>query len=245
MRKLSWVVLSGALLSVLASGAALAQATEPVRQVSLQAQAKVEVAQDWLQLRLQYQTTGSQSDDVQRDVNDALSSALKAANRVANKAQASGGALAMRVRSGGSRVNPSFGNNRRIERWNGYADLILEGVDLQAMQGVATNLQPFVLVSSSMSISAALQDATEAALTLQAIQSFREKASAVAQAFGYKSYEVAQVQVSGNASSPAATHAMTRSAPMADASMGQEASLAVQQGWQWVSVNVGGSITMR
>lgn len=245
MRKLSWVVLSGALLSMLASGAALAQATEPVRQVSLQAQAKVEVAQDWLQLRLQYQTTGSQSDDVQRDVNDALSSALKAANRVANKAQASGGALAMRVRSGGSRVNPSFGNNRRIERWNGYADLILEGVDLQAMQDVATNLQPFVLVSSSMSISAALQDATEAALTLQAIQSCRDQASAVAQAFGYKSYEVAQVQVSGNASSPAATHAMTRSAPMADASMGQETSLAVQQGWQWVSVNVGGSITMR
>lgn len=85
------------------------------------------------------------------------------------------------------------------------------------------------------------------AVDLQAIQSFKNKTSAVAQTCGYKSYEVAQVQVSGNAPSPVAMHALTRSGPTVEASVGQEAALAVQQGWQWVSVSVhvGGSITMR
>ena len=243
-RLLKATVLSAAL----AGGVAWAEANTPVREVSLQAQTRVEVAQDWLQLRLGFNNSGEQAKDVQKEVNDALAAALKLSQRAAAKAQADTGPLAMRVRTGGSQVHPRHDRNGRIERWNGSAELVIEGLDLPAIQAVAANVNQFVLRSSSMSVSAGLQAQTESALMLDAIAAFKDKAQAATQAFGYQSFEVAQVSVSGN--SPA--QPMMRAAPMAmsmamdsNAMAQGNAPLEVQAGWQWVDVTVAGSITMR
>jgi predicted secreted protein len=63
----------------------------PSREVQLQAQAQVEVAQDWLQMRLSFRTTGSQADVLQRNINTELGATLKKVNQAMAKAQAAGG----------------------------------------------------------------------------------------------------------------------------------------------------------
>ena len=218
----------------------------PSREVQLQAQAQVEVAEDWLQMRLSFRSTGSQADVLQRDINTELGAALKKANQVMAKAQAAGGALAMRVRTGGSGVYPNYDKNGRIDRWAGPAELVLEGLDMASIQQVAANIAPFVLASSGFNVSPAVKNKTESKLMLEAIPAFRAKAQAATKAFGYASFEVGQVSVSGNASVAPQVRSMARSAMQLDAMVSAEhASLDVQPGWQSVNVTVGGTVNMR
>ena len=150
-------------------------------------------------MRLSFRATGSQADVLQRNINTEVGAALKKANQAMANAQAAKGALAMRVRTGGSGVYPKYGKQGRIDRWTGHADLVLEGLDMASIQQVAANIAPFVLVSSGFSLSPAVTHKTESELMLEVIAAFKAKAQAATKAFGYASFEVAQVSVSGSA----------------------------------------------
>lgn len=81
---------------------------------------------------------------------------------------------------------------------------------------------------------------------LEAIAAFKAKAQAATKAFGYASFEVAQVSVSGSATAAPQARSMGRMAMQADARHGADnVSLDVQPGWQWVNVTVGGTVSMR
>ena len=245
-----WKLPSGVLLALALGTASWAQAQSvepPSREIQLQAQAQVEVSEDWLQMRLSFRTTGSQADVLQRNINTEVGAALKKANQAMANAQAAKGALAMRVRTGGSGVYPKYDKQGRIDRWTGHADLVLEGLDMASIQQVAANIAPFVLVSSGFSLSPAVTHKTESELMLEAIAAFKAKAQAATKAFGYASFEVEQVSVSGSATAAPQARSMGRIAAMPlDARHGADnVSLDVQPGWQWVNVTVGGTVSMR
>src|SRR5690348_8489356 len=126
--------------ALISSGASMAQA-EPLRSnvVNFQASATQEVTQDLLSVTLQANREGTQAAEVQSALKQALEAALAEAKRAAQPG-------ALDVRTGYFAVNPRYGNNGKVNGWQGTAQLVLEGTDTTRITQTAGKLNQLNVV---------------------------------------------------------------------------------------------------
>jgi len=127
-----------------------------------------------------------------------------------------------------------------ITGWQGTAELIVQGRDVQAITQLAGRINTLTIARLAFSLSRDARDKVEATVTAQAIERFRERASAVTRAFGMGSYNLREVQVSGD--EPMQPRPMMRvqaNMAMADAAPQVEAGNAL------VTVNVSGTVQLQ
>lgn len=180
-------------LFVLALGvaASLSHAEAPRQNaLSFSASATEEVTQDQLMVTLQATREGNQASEVQVALKQLMESSLAEARKAAQ------GQAGMEVRTGSFSVQPRYTNAGRISGWQGTAQLMLEGTDTARIAQTAGKLTQLNIVNMQYGLSRALRERHEAALTNEAIQRFRSRASAMAQAFGFKGYTLGEVSVS-------------------------------------------------
>lgn len=221
--------------ALLAANIANAQA-EPLRAnvVSFQATATQEVTQDLLSVTLQANREGTQAAEVQSALKQALEAALTEAKRVATP-------TGMEVRTGYFSVNPRYGNNGRVNGWQGTAQLVLEGTDTTRISQTAGKLNQLNVVNVSYGLSRALREQYESALTADAITRFRNRASELAKNFGFTAYSLGEVNVqTGEPGFQGRPMMMAMRAKSAEA----DVALPVEPGKGVLTVTVSGQVVL-
>lgn len=245
-RGLPFSVLGAAALSMAGIGAAQAQALPPApaNVVSLAATASTEVVNDWLTLVLSTTREGPEAQAVQAQLRQALDAALAEARKAASPKQ-------VEVQTGQFTLSPRYAppTNRNgvvtpggIAGWQGSAELIVQGRDLQTITQLAGKIRTMTVQRVGFSLSRETRERVETELTTQAIARFGERADAITRAFGMRSWSLREVSVSGDDAPRPVMQSMMRAsaAPMAIA----DTALPVEAGNALVSVNVSGTVQL-
>jgi predicted secreted protein len=211
--------------------------SQPAGVLSLAAQASAEVPQDVVNITLFYEQEAKDAKDPA-----ALTDAL---NQHANTAlKQAKGVSGVTARTGSFSIYPSNNRDGRISAWRGRTEVVLESSDFAAASKLAGQMSPNMQVGNvAFSLSPKAQRAAEDKLSSQAIASFRQQASASAQAFGYSSYTIREVNV-GHNGTPPRPMMMSMRAPMS-ADMKASAPVPIEAGTTTVTVNVSGSVQMK
>jgi predicted secreted protein len=221
----------------LASAAAHAQTVtqaEPAGVLSLNAQASAEVPQDVVDITLFYEQEASDPSALTSTLNQRADAALRQAKGVSG----------VTARTGSFAISPSTDRDGRISAWRGRTEVVLESHDFAAASKLAGQMASNMQVGNvQFSLSPEAQRAAEQKLTGEAIASFRQQASAGAQAFGYGSYSIREVTVGHNGVMPRPVMMMSARAMSTDSKAA--APLPLEAGTSTVSVNVSGSVQMK
>ena len=205
--------------------------------VSFSASATEELVQDQMTVTLQAIKEGAVASDVQSALKAALDSALVEARKAV---QANGG---LDVKTGSFSVSPRYGNNGKINGWQGSAQLVIEGTDTARISQLAGKLTQLNVVGVGYGLSRNLREARESALTTQAIARFRSRAQQMAHDFGFKSYTLGDVSVSST--DPGFEGRPVMYAMRAKAMEVADAPLPVEPGKGVLSVTVSGQVVLR
>lgn len=224
--------LSALTLSLL-MGAAHAEAPRQ-NALSFSASATEEVTQDLLVVTLQATREGNQAAEVQAALKQVMESALTEARKAAQ------GQPGIEVRTGSFSVQPRYTSAGRISGWQGSAQLVLEGTDTTRISQTAGKLTQLNVVNMQYGLSRGLRERHEAALTNEAIQRFRSRASAMASAFGFKGYTLGEVSVSST--EPGFEPRPYMMAARAKTMEAADAALPVEPGKGRLSVSVNGQV---
>ncbi|MFZ2298251.1 MAG: SIMPL domain-containing protein [Aquabacterium sp.] len=214
-------------------GAAHAEAPRQ-NALSFSASATEEVTQDLLVVTLQATRAGNQAAAVQTALKQVMESALTEARK------ATQGQPGIEVRTGSFSVQPSYTNAGRISGWQGSAQLVLEGTDTTRISQTAGKLTQLNVVNMQYGLSRGLRERHEAALTNEAIQRFRSRASTMASAFGFKGYTLGEVSVSST--EPGFEPRPYMMAARAKTMEAADAALPVEPGKGRLSVSVNGQV---
>ncbi len=150
--------------------------------LTLSASGVIEVLQDWLTVQLEVTREGPDAATVQAQLRAAFDAGVTAARAgVAPVASTPGAA---QFNTAGFGVYPRYGRDGRINGWQGSARLNLEGRDTARIAQLAANIPGMVVVGSSYSLSREQRIAVENQAQAQAIERFRARAQALAQAWG-------------------------------------------------------------
>lgn len=223
-----------AMCTVLASASAAADALPPPQGVvSLSASASQEVTKDLLAISLNTTREGQDAASVQSQLKQALDAALTEAKKVAKPGQ-------LEVQTGGFSLSPRYTSKGVINGWQGSAELIVEGRDMPAIGQLTGRITTLTISRVAYSLSRELRERTEGEVSAQAIARYRAKAADYARQFGYGSYAIREVNVSGNEQSTPSP--MYRAKAMSVAS--SDESLPVEAGKGVVTVSVNGTVQM-
>jgi len=212
-------------------------AEESGNRVTLSATAQVEVPQDWLTLNLSTTREGLEPAAVQNQLKQALDAALTIARPQAEKGQ-------LDLRSGNFSLSPRYGRDGKVNGWQGSVNLTLEGRDFARITTVAGKVQSLTLQDLSFGLSPSARAALEADLQAQALARFQAKAQAVAQSFGFKTYQLVQVNVGAVDGGGGQMRPMLSAAPFAKAAMA-EAAVPVEAGQSTVQLSVNGTVRLK
>lgn len=216
----------------------------PQDQMSLSATATIELTMDVLSVTLAAVREGVDAGTVQSQLKQAVDAALAEARREARPGQ-------LEVQSGMFSLNPRYAPPPArptsvppgIVGWQGRAEIVLQGRDLQAVAQLAGRLQGLTVARVGFSLSREARERAEAEATTQAIARFRARAQSYAGQFGFSGYRLREVQV--GMEEPAgfvqARAPMLRAAAMA--APGDE-PLPVEAGRTSVSATVSGSVQL-
>ena len=234
-------MLSTSLRAVLAMLALTATSTPwadtappPQGVVSLQASASLEVTKDLLGITLNTTREGADAASVQSQLKQALDAALTEAKKAAKPGQ-------LEVQTGGFSLSPRYTSKGVINGWQGSAELIVEGRDMQAIGQLTGRITTLTIARVVYSLSRELREKTEGEVSAQAIARYRAKAADYAKQFGYASYVVREVNVNSN-EQPSAPSPMYRAKAMSVTA--SDESLPVEAGKGVVTVSVNGTVQM-
>lgn len=208
---------------------------EPLKNVAqLSASGSVEVQQDLLSMSLVTSRDGLDAGTVQTQLKQALDTALGQARQAASPDL-------MAVRTGNFSLYPRYGQDGKINGWQGSTELILEGRDFARITGTAGKIQTMALGSVNFSLSPEQRARVEGQAQAQAIERFKAKAAEISAAFGFGGYTLRDVSLNTNDQGP-----MPRPRGMAmSAKAGMsEAPVPVEAGKSTVLVVVSGSVRM-
>lgn len=231
--------LAAALLIATAANAAYAQSgDESNRQLAgvlgLEAHATKEVDQDTVHITMSAEEQGADAATVSRNL-------TQKANNAMAKAKTQN---AVQVQTGNVSLYPTTNRDGKITAWRGRTELQLKSKDFGAASRLASEISGQMQMDGvSFSLSREAQEKTQAELTNQAIQAFRDQAQSNATAFGYKSFTIRQVQVGANAPIMLRMYAM-KAAPMA-ASADAAPPMQLEGGKTQVTVTVSGTVQMK
>lgn len=202
--------------------------------VNFSASAQLEVVQDLLSITLAVTREGSDAAAVQAELKQVMDAALAEARRAAQPD-------AMEVRTGNFSLYPRHGKDGRISGWQGQAELVLEGKDVQRVASTAGRLAGMNVTSVGYRVSRELAEKHEANVTAQAIERFRARAGELARQFGFGGYTLGEVSVmSGEQGGPPPPMYRAQKAEMAMA----DAPVPVEPGKGLISATVSGSVLL-
>lgn len=149
----------------------------------------------------------------------------------------------VKLASGNQQSWPVYNDKQKLESWRGRAELNLESKDFKAAGELLSQLQDKLqLQGLNFVVSDETRLAAEKKLTTDAIAAFREKADAVRQAWGAKSYSLVQMNLGSSGGGGGYPRPpMVMMMKMADAAPAAE----MAGGDSRVSINVSGSIELK
>ena len=207
-------------------------ATEQV--LTFSASARQEVSQDWLTVVARAQLEGKDPAAVQTQLNAIVQAALARLQPLPDQIE---------VRSAQFGIHPRHDAQGRLTAWQGQADLVIEGRDFAQVGQLAAGLARMTVTQASFSLSRQARQQLEAQVQSQAVQSFRQRAQALARDFGFSGYSLRQVSVS---SVERPEPVMQPRMLMAEAAAPVTPSgLALAAGKEDVRITVSGSIVLR
>ena len=225
------VALSVALAAPLAWSA---DTPPPQGLVSLSSSATLEVIRDLLSVSLNTAREGADAAVVQSQLKQALDAALTEAKKVAKPGQVD-------VQTGNFTISPRYTNKGVSNGWQGSAELVVDGRDMQAIGQLAGRITTLTVNRVGYAISRELREKSEGDVSAQAIGRYRAKAADYAKQFGYSGYAVREVNVSSNEQQPMPRAMLMQAKSMSAAS---EDALPVEPGKGTVTVNVSGTVQM-
>jgi predicted secreted protein len=166
-------------------------AAPALQQVNLSAQAHMQAMPDWLTVVLSVQREGPEPQALQTQVQKALDAALQQAKNHASSANKND----FELKTGAFQMQPRYGANGRINGWMGQAELVLQGRDIARITHTAAQLNTMVVQSLHFTLAPETRQQLETQLQTQAIAQFQARAQQIAQAFGYRTYALGQIQV--------------------------------------------------
>jgi predicted secreted protein len=235
-----WVASAGLFLGTGGVCAFADEIPRPEGVVSLSAFAQREASRDVLSITLTAIRDANEANSVQTQLKQILDTALTEAKK---SIQLPG----LDVRTGAFSLVPRYGSNGRINGWQGAAELIIEGKDLQKVAQLAGKLQGMNVSSVTASLSKEMREQYEAEVASAAIQKFRTRAASLAKDFGYRDYVVREVNVQTGDTGAGQNMLMTPSAAIARADLSGTSStpLPVSPGKSNVTVTVSGSVQLK
>jgi len=215
------------------SAAVAADLPPPQGVVSLSASASLEVVRDLLSVTFNTTREGLDAATVQSQLKQALDAALVEARRVARPSQ-------LDVQTGNFSIAPRYTNKGVISGWQGSAELVVDGRDMQAIGQLTGRITTLTINRVGYNLSRELREKSEGEVSAQAIARYRAKAADYAKQFGYAGYAIREVNVNANEQiSP--RFAATQMKAMAVSS---DEALPVEPGKGTVTVNVSGTVQM-
>ncbi len=211
------------------------QPPPPQNVVSLSASASREVVQDELTMTLAVLREGTEAAQVQSQIKQVLDAALVQARQAASPD-------ALDVRTGAFNLSPRYNDKGRLNGWQGHAELVLSGTDTAGLAQLAGRLKELNVTGVQFGLSRRRLAEHEAAVTADAILSFRARAAAVAKGFGLADFSLREIHVQTRVGGEGRPGPMM--ARMADASEAS-APIPVEAGKSSVIVTVEGSIQLR
>lgn len=211
-----------------------AEPAVPTGVVALTATASVEVTRDLMAVTLTATREGSDAHAVQATLKQALDGALAEAKSVAKPGQVD-------VRTGNFSMYPRYSTKNSLTGWQGTAELVIEGRDLQSIGQLAGRIQTMTIVRVTQGLSREQREKAEGSVMSQAISRYRAQAAQVTQQFGYSSYVIREVTVGSNDQGGAPVPMLASARSMA---LTTDAPLPVEAGQTSVSVSVSGTVQM-
>ena len=149
----------------------------------------------------------------------------------------------MDVSTGTFSLYPRYGKDQKVLGWQGRAELRLEGRDFGRITGMAGKIQSMAVSDVSFGLSREARAKAEGEAQSQAIEQFKTRAAELSKAFGFASYGLREVSVSGSGISVVPQG--MRMAREKMASFASDAPVPVQPGREQVSISVSGTVQMR
>jgi predicted secreted protein len=196
------------------------------------------VPQDWLVIRMTVQKEGTDAAQVQRQIKTSLASAL-------TQAQSEAEATALEVSTGQMNVSPRYNREGRTNGWNGVAELILQGRDIERITSAAGRMTGLVVSQVEWQISPELLTQTQTKVQAQAVTQWRAKAAALTQQLGLSRYTIKELSLNPAGQGPIPGPRALPVAMMDTAADGRSAPLPLQAGQSQVSVVVSGQIWLQ
>ncbi|WP_120968740.1 SIMPL domain-containing protein [Comamonas sp. lk] len=249
MNKYSWtdsrrrtaagVLLLSALCSggtVLAQGTTAVQpAARPMNVLNLQAQGVVEVKQDWLTATLSATKEGRDAAAVQSQLQKAVEAAMTVLRRDAQAGQ-------LDLSSGNFSVSPRYGNNGKMDGWQGRAEIVLQGRDFVRITQAAAKVPEMTLASMGFGLSREAREKVEGEAQAKAIEAFRQRAASISKSFGFAGYSLGEITV--NSGEGMTRPPYPRMMAMSKAGYADAAPVPVEADKAEVTVSVSGSVQM-
>ena len=215
--------------------ACAADAPAPQGVVRLASSASVDVTKDLLSVAFSTTREGADAATVQSQLKQALDAALNEAKKLAKPGQ-------LDVQTGNFSLSPRYTNKGVVNGWQGSAELLVEGRDMQAIGQLSGRITTLTINRVGYNLSRELREKSEGEISAQAIASFRAKAADYAKQFGYTGYVIREVAVNSTGEQPTPRPMMMEMRAKA-ASVSDEA-LPVEPGKGTVSVNVSGTVQL-
>ncbi|RME35583.1 MAG: DUF541 domain-containing protein [Gammaproteobacteria bacterium] len=164
----------------------------PMDRLQLTASASREVIADRLRVRLHAQAEGRDPGRLADQVNRRIRKAVEKAQRVPG----------VQVETEGYATSPIY-RDQRLAGWRVRQSIRLRGPDLGTLSRLLGDLQKeLVLDQMAWEVSPPRRDEVLAGLRREAVARFRDKARALASAFGYRGYRLVQASVNDGGTSP-------------------------------------------
>ena len=203
--------------------------------VRLTSSANVEVTKDTLSVVFGTTRESTDAATVQSQLKQAIDAALNEAKKVAKPGQ-------VEVQTGNFALAPRYSNKGVVNGWQGSAELIVEGRDMQTIGQLSGRISTLTINRVGYHLSRELRDKSESEISAQAIAGFRAKAADYAKQFGYTGYVIREVAVSsGEAGVPPRPMMAMQARAKAD---GADEALPVEPGKGSVNVSVSGSVQL-
>ncbi len=207
----------------------------PQNVVQLSASGSVEAPQDLLSIAMSTTRDGVDANVVQTQLKTALDVALAEAKKAAQPGQ-------LDARTGSFSLYPRYGRDGKPIGWQGTAELILEGRDFARISSTAGKIQTLTVSNVSFGLSRTQRAVVEREAQALAIQSFKVRATEIAQAFGFSGYTLREVSVNAN---DAGYTPRPRVMAMEAKSSMADAPVPIEAGKTLVLVNVSGAVQLK
>lgn len=228
------ILASGAafLLTAAMSSGAHAEPTG-YNQISFQAEAKEEIANDEVTASLYKQAQAADAKTLATTLNTSINQALAIAKRYPS----------VTVSTGQQRTHPQYDSkNNKIIGWTGQVNINLKSKDFAATSQLIADLQEtLVMENLNFGVSEAKRDALEQKLMTDASRAFQKQAQSMTRAWDSKGYRIISVNLNtrGNYPMPVA-----RMSAQVDISSESVPSQSFESGMSTVSVVANGTIEL-